>query len=240
MRESTVCGGQPLRVLVSNICLLHNYGFAPLIINTEACLKVTCYLEDPKWAWSEWGPPPTRATLISAMLDTVVRQLNIMSKVITFLHTGCSPRPAVRSALGCGPAVCSWLHPGMARSCWTLQQGLAGCAFLPCAFLRKDAHGPVGKWQGGVLIRCLAISVLSGRGLIIVENTRGTNRSRELLSFPSGSGFPASPWTGATTMHSHTLFLSPAAVLSMRTLACLRSSCESRGEGVSLAQHTDL
>lgn len=120
------------------ICLLlHNYGFAPLIINTEVCLQVTCYLEEPKWAWSEWGPPPlkTGLTLISVALDTVVRQLNIMSKVITFLHAGCSPCPAVRSALGCGPAICSWTHQGIARCCCPLQQGLAGCAFLPSAVL---------------------------------------------------------------------------------------------------------
>lgn len=33
-----------------------------------------------------------------------------------------------------------------------------------------------------------------------MENTSGTNRSGELFSFPSGSHFPASPWTGAKMM----------------------------------------
>lgn len=38
-----------------------------------------------------------------------------------------------------------------------------------------------------------------------MENTRGTNRCRELFSFPYGSRFPASPCTGAKMMLFHSL-----------------------------------
>lgn len=136
------------------------------------------------------------------MLNTVVRQCNIMLKVVAFLHTGYSPHPAVRSAPGCGQEVCSQSRLGIAWCCQLLlQQGLIGCASSPCAFL-SVCEGRC-TWNGRKMVRRavdVQPSLLNGRGLIIMENTSGTNRSGELFSFPSGSHFPASPWTGAKMM----------------------------------------